>query len=174
MRRGWLVLVMTILFPVSAAGQGMDRVRQLYLESVEREGAIAEGLRALESEAPSPLADAYRGALITLRAKHARWPVARVRHLRAGLPLLDGAVRARPDQAEIRFLRLLSCFYLPGVLGRGGSVREDLAALARLLPGAGATFGPLYPAAVRFVVEHGTLTEAQRAALLQALEPGDA
>jgi hypothetical protein len=113
---------------------------------------------------------------VTLRAKHGTWPPSRLRHLREGLSILDGAVAARPDEAEVRYLRLLSCYYLPGILGRGRSVREDFAALARLLPEARHDFPPeLYAAMVRFVLENGGPSPPQRAALLAALEapPGD-
>jgi hypothetical protein len=79
---------------------------------------------------------AYEGALATLRAKHALWPPRKLQHLRAGLAVLDATIEAHPEHAEARYLRLMSCYYLPSILGRGGSVQEDFAALARLLPGA--------------------------------------
>lgn len=148
-------------------------VRQLYLAGVRDEAAVPRGLRAIEDlrargEAPpgstlDVLLDAYRGAITTLRAKHGVWPPARLRHLRDGLALLDGAVVARPDNAEIRYLRLLSCYFLPGILGRSASVREDFDALARLLPSAGDTFAPeVYAAMLRFVLENGGLDAGER------------
>jgi len=152
------------------------RVRQLYLEAVREESAIPRGLQAVEElravgetpvgSAGDAVLSAYRGAFITLRAKHGFWPPARLRHLREGLAMLDGAVAAHPDHPEIRYLRLLSCYFLPGILGRAESVREDFVALAKLLPMAADVYPPeLYRTMVRFVLENGGLEPRQRGPL---------
>ena len=148
-------------------------LRELYLASVRDERAIAKGLtevkRLRETAHPPPggaldaTLTAYTGALVALRAKHAFWPPQKLAHLRQGLAILDRAVERHPDHAEARYLRLMSCYYLPGILGRGGSVRADFAALARLLPGVRAQYPPnLYDAITRFVVERGRLPPEQR------------
>jgi len=158
----------------------LARVRELYLAAVREESAIPRGLRAVEDlrtargirpgSADDAVLTAYRGALVTLRAKHAAWPPARLRHLREGLAVLDRVVAGHPDHPEVRYLRLMSCYYLPGILGRGGSVREDFAALARLLPGARDAYPrELYGAIVGFVLEEGKLAERDRRALQTAL-----
>lgn len=160
--------------------ESVGRVRQLYLEAVEEASAIPRGLllieelRAAGAAPPGGTDDAvlaaYHGAFVTLRAKHGFWPPDRLRHLRDGLEIMDDAVTARPDHPEIRYLRLLSCYFLPGILGRGDSVREDFEALAGLLPSAGADFPPeLYGAMVRFVLDNGRLEAHQRAPLEAAL-----
>ncbi|CAA9299314.1 MAG: hypothetical protein AVDCRST_MAG89-343, partial [uncultured Gemmatimonadetes bacterium] len=181
------VLVAAVLFGVPAPAHGQDpvqRIRQLYLSAVQDESAIARGMRALREvraagavRAGSGLdaaLTAYDGALATLRAKHGSWPPARLLHLRQGLAVMDAVVAAHPDHPEVRYLRLMSCYYLPAILGRGASVREDFTALARLLPGARGEYPPeLYAAITRFVLRHGTPTAAQRRALEAVLEaPG--
>lgn len=166
--------------PLAAQPDPLEAVRAHYLAAVEDEDAIRRGLREIEAQRASgahppgsandALLAAYRGALITLRAKHGSWPPYRLRHLREGLAVMDAVVAAHPDHAEVRYLRLMSCYYLPGILGRSGSVREDFAALARLLPGARGRHPPeLYETVVRFVLEHGRPSAAQRAALERAL-----
>ena len=170
---------------VSGTYAELAPLRSLYLNSVSDARAIARGLDEVErirAEArvhPGTPLDAtltaYRGALITLRAKHAFWPTAKLRHLNQGLAVLDGVVRAHPDHAEARYLRLMSCYYLPGVLGRGRSVRDDFAALGRLLPGVRHQYPPeLYGAIARFVVENGRLPAEQKSALQASLALGDA
>ena len=121
------------------------------------------------------LLTAYEGALVTLHAKNAFRPAQKMRHMRAGLARLDGAVVAYPDGAEARYLRLMSCYYLPGFFGRGGSVREDFAALAQLLPRVRGRYPPdLYQAIARFVVERGKLAPDARGALEATLAPSRA
>lgn len=162
----------------------LEAVRELYFAAVQEESAIPRGLQAileLRASGAAPtggttdvVLSAYQGALITLRAKHGFWPPDRLRHLREGLGILDQAVAARPEHPEIRYLRLLSCYFLPGILGRGGSVREDFGALARLLPSARDAFAPdLYRMMVAFVLEHGALEAPELERLQDAVDPED-
>ena len=159
-----------------AGGDPLEPLRRLYLEAVEEKSAIAEGLAEIDSLRAAGLAPeggrmsgvlaAYEGALITLRAKHGFWPHDRLRHLRGGLSILDEAVHDHPGVAEIRYLRLMSCYYLPGILGRGESVQQDFDALAELLPEAREEYPPrLFDAIVSFVLENGSPTDRQRLAL---------
>jgi hypothetical protein len=183
LRFGIPLLLAAVLstFPARAHGQDpLQRVRQLYLSAVQDASAIGRGMRALREvraagavRAGSGLdaaLTAYDGALATLRAKHGTWPPARLRHLHEGLAVMDAVVAAHPHHPEVRYLRLMSCYHLPAVRGRGASVREDFAALARLLPEARGEYPPeLYAAITRFVLRHGNPAAGQRRALEAAL-----
>ena len=167
---------------IASADADLAPLREAYFAAVGSARAIPRGLEEIErirarggvaagSELDATLT-AYRGALVTLQAKHAAWPPRKLRYMREGLALLDGAVAASPDAAEARYLRLMSCYYLPGLFGRGGSVREDFAALARLLPRVRGRYpAELYGAIARFVVEHGKLDAERRRALEATLTP---
>jgi hypothetical protein len=175
-----LALLLAFVTPSLAAqpGDPLPEMRELYYAAVERASAIdpamerAESLRAEAapgSELEAVLA-AYAGAVTTLRAKHGHWPPSRLRHMRNGLATLDSVVAAHPALAEPRYLRLMSCYYLPAILGRTGSVREDFDALAVLLPGErGRIPAELHAAIVRFVVEHGDIPEGRRRELQSLL-----
>ena len=160
-------------------------LRELYLASVRDGDAIDRGMAEIERlrgrlhPQPGTQLDAtltaYRGALTTLRAKHAFWPAQKLRYLREGLEILDRTIDAHPDHAEARYLRLMSCYYLPGFLGRTASVRSDFAALAQLLPAVRAQYpAELYAAIARFVVERGKLPAEQRRVLQDTLRRADA
>lgn len=164
---------------VVAADPALQRIREMYLAAVEDAEALAAAEREVERQlgatrAGSPRAavlTAYSGALRTLRAKHGRWPTARLRDLQQGLEVLDGVVGANPSLVEPRYLRLMSCYYLPSLLGRGGSVREDFTALGRLLPGARDELPrEVYEVIASFVLEHGALPAEPRARLERTLE----
>jgi hypothetical protein len=165
--------------PLAAADvDPIEEVRELYLLATEREPAVEQGLdavAALRGESalePSDvlLLDAYEGALITLKAKYVFWPTTRMRHLNEGLAVLDRLVAGNPGNSEIRYLRLMSCYHLPSLLGRGGTVREDFGALAQTLP-ADRNNVPeeLYRGIVDFVVENGRVTPEESAALTASL-----
>jgi hypothetical protein len=178
-------LLVLIARPPAAAAERpsndpLQTVRALYIAAVEREEALDSGLaevriamgRAGEDRRLRSTLLAYEGALITLRAKHGSWPPRRLQHLQQGLAILDEVLRIDPANAEARYLRLMSCYYLPAVLGRRGSVREDFAALAGLLPGARNRFPPiLFNAITSFVLEQGDLREREATLLRASLHP---
>ncbi len=165
--------------PPPGARTGLELVRHLYLNAVESERAIPRGMAEVDRQRTTARGNvdatlaAYRGAFTLLRAKHGSWPPDRLRHTRDGLAVLDSVIAEHPDHAEARYLRLMSCFYLPRILGRGWSVRDDFAALSRLLPSVHEQYPPeLYRAIVDFVLKNGQPSTAQRAALQASLGGG--
>jgi hypothetical protein len=177
-----LLLLPLLASPLLAATpEGrLEAIRNLYLAAVDDSAAIDRALDeigrvrsegGLEKGSDMLVAlRAYEGALITLRAKHGVWPPRRLGHLTAGLEILDEIVRDHPDHVEARYLRLMSCYYLPPILGRRQSVRADFAALARMLPARKGEFAPdLYQAIARFILEEGSPTAEQARALRMSL-----
>ena len=150
----------------------LGTLRSRYVKAVENEDTLDRTLEALADHARgNPVEKAYTAALTVLRAKHAFWPHVKLRHLRAGLPSLDRLVAQCPSQVEVRYLRLLSCYFLPDLLGRTDSVRKDFAALARLLPEVRTEYPPrLYRNMVRFVLERGKPSRKARSHLQAALQ----
>ena len=172
------MIALALLLVLASGGPPPDPLTQLrdeYAAAVDDPEAIERGLaevaalRRSQARGAAPTmatVTAYEGALITLRAKHAAWPPTKLRHLRAGLAILDGVVAHYPHHAEARWLRLMSCYSLPGMLGRKRSVSEDFSALAALLPDARAGLPPdEYLPMVSFVIERGSLSPVERARL---------
>ncbi len=165
--------------PVSSS-RLLREVREAWLAAVQEKGWIDVGLARLgdldgRDDVSRALVGAYRGAFDLLRSKHTLAPLARLRHARAGLAQLDAAVAAAPDQAEIRYVRLMSCYSLPFFFGRGDSVAEDFRSLAALLPAVRRSYPEAWwQGVVRFVLEHGDVDVGRRAALEQALEAAPA
>jgi len=179
----WARLQLQALDSRSSAGgidERLDRLRAMYFLSVE-EGdwmkAAEDSLSHLGPLLPpgspeSVLAEAYRGALKVVRAKHARWPGNKLKHLDRGSEILDGLVNAHPDNLEVRYLRLASYLFLPFFLQRDREVEADLATLSSGLPDNRDAFSPfMYRAVVTFVLENGKLDEETRARLEAILQP---
>ena len=160
-------------------GERLERIRAMYFLSVD-EGKWADLARDSLSaiKVNIPLAskeevtfEAYRGALQVVRAKHARWPPNKLKHLDRGARILDGLVDRQPDNLEVRYLRLASYLFLPFFLRRDDSVAADLRTLAENLPEyPGAFSPPVYQAVVRFVLENGDLAGEERTRLERVLE----
>ncbi len=168
--------VSAVSLPRAPADAALDAVRRLWELGVDEERAVDAGLEAIgalrERRRPAPssrldlVLRAYAGSFTALRGKHGGWPPARLRALRDGFALMDSAVAEAPEAAEIRYIRLLSGFHLPGILGRKGEVAQDMAALIRLLPTSAGAFAPdLFPRVVTFVLENGDPPPERRKAL---------
>ena len=119
------------------AGARMEGLWAHYFLSVARRDAEKDALRAQEglSEAfPEGSAQkrtvaAIGGALEVIRGRNSRWPPNKLEHVRKGLEILDTLVREHPEALEVRYLRLVSCFYLPFFFDREESVKADMTAL---------------------------------------------
>ena len=130
-------------------------------------------LRALaRGEAPA-VVQAYAGALDMLRAKYARWPPRKLGHVREGRRLLDAAVDSAPDDAEVRYVRLISGHYLPFFLRNDEQVEEDGRAVARLLPEQAGRFpAPWSRNLAAFVLELGVARAEDLAELRRVAATG--
>ena len=157
-----------------AIEDGLERIRAMYLLSVDDGDWVdqtRDSLSALELRIPQGSEDgltleAYRGALEVVRAKHARWPPNKLKHLGNGAAVLDDLVARDPDNLEVRYLRLASYLFLPFFLRRDDSVEADLAMLVDELPGQAWAFSPpTYRAMVRFVLDNGALEGEERSRL---------
>jgi hypothetical protein len=153
------------------------RIRALYFSAVDESSLVERGLALAErahTAAPDelkPVLRGYQGAFITLRAKHGTWPPSRLKAVKEGLAVLDEVVAVAPDHVEVRYLRLMSAYYLPGLFGRKDRVREDFEVLALLLPGERQRFPPdLFRSIAEFVIANSDLDDAALKPLRGALK----
>ena len=155
------------------APETLAELRALYIEAGDRREAIDDAQALIDRLQPEvkaePVVEAFGGAFEVVRAKYSFWPFSKLKHVRHGLPVLDRLVEDHPDDVEIRFLRLVSCYYLPGIMGRKGTVRADLSELCDLLPAARGEFPqPWFRRMVSFVLGSPDIEPSSRIEL-QAL-----
>lgn len=140
---------------------GLDE--EPFVDRLDQETRRFRELHPDRVEAVEATLKAYEAAGEVLRAKHAFWPGAKTGHLRRGLAALDGLVEAHPENAEVRYLRLVSTAYLPFFFGRGDGAREDARVLAQLLPASRSSFpGPTLVAMTDVLLESDRLDGASR------------
>ncbi len=159
----------------------LDRLRVLYVLGVKEKEYLEKGKQEWKylSTDTSPFLSkssvlllAYEGALVSLESKHALWPPhpSKMQLIKPGLQKLDSAVKLNPQQAEIRYLRLMTCYYLPFFLGRKESVREDFSMLANTLPESRKLFPSRWVINIsQFVLKHGNLTLTEKITLANCL-----
>lgn len=147
----------------------LERIRAMYFLGVEEgqwakraQDSLAALKPALIAESDLDIAhSAYRGALEVVRAKHARFPPNKIKHLNRGSEILDELVARSPENLEVRYLRLASYRFLPFFLSRDDEVKEDLAILSRLLPDHREAFSPtMYAGVAQFVLDQGEDVDA--------------
>ena len=155
-----------------------ERLWALYLVSVGKKRRVEEAEtlvvalreRAEEAGLSTTPYEALEAAVEVVKAKHARWPPSKLSHLRSGLGSLDRLVASDPDNLQVRYLRLMSCFYLPFFLKREDSVAEDMGVLISRLPHHPSAFSPvLYRGVALFLLENAEMTPEARMHLEEAL-----
>jgi hypothetical protein len=153
----------------------VERLWALYFLSVEErdweEPAVTLADSLKQADLPeSAHVRALGAALEVVRAKNSRWPPNKLKHLRSGITALNTLVELHPRDPVIRYLRLMSCYYLPFFLDQDELVQEDLAVLGSLLPKASADFSPyVYRGVLRFVLDKGEYGEDVRGLLAASL-----
>ncbi|MCP4545305.1 MAG: hypothetical protein GY835_02425 [bacterium] len=114
-----------------------------YLEAARRgeKGAtkMANKLlgHAIDLEPDNPRALLLAGGALIIKGRDATLPMMKMKHVNAGLELLDQVVALQPDDFAARFQRANNCANLPGIFNRSGTAVEDfryLLGMARQAP----------------------------------------
>lgn len=156
----------------------LARLRVQYALSVGDEAFLdaameeIERLRVLGGDARlDNLLDGYAGALKVISGKHAFWPHQKLSRVKDGLRVLDSSVSEAPEHVELRYLRLVSTYYLPFFFNRGESASDDLATLVSLLDrnSDGVPADVLVPA-TDFVLQNAELEPELEARLSELLD----
>jgi hypothetical protein len=136
MKQVWLIFL--LLFGASEVGANesidIKKLRQQYYAAVQSADATEKLYKELKRNAkPSPLIVAYTGSLEALRAKHALNPYNKLQYLKEADNTMKRAVKADPDNIEIRFLRFSYQYYVPEFLGYSENKEEDVKSIVALI-----------------------------------------
>jgi hypothetical protein len=108
------------------SGLDIQTLRREYLQAVENEKKTDELLDILSKEnSQEPLRIGYKGALESLKAKHAFNPYTKMNYLKKAQKTFEQAISLSPDDVELRFLRFSVQHYLPAFLGASKHLEED-------------------------------------------------
>lgn len=108
---------------------------------------------------PEPLLKGYIGAVNIARARHA--PLMDKRgYLKTGITLLEEAIKEKPNNTELLFLRLTIQSKLPSFLGYNDNIEADK---KFVLANFSTTPSPLKERIARFILKSDDFTEAEKA-----------
>ena len=121
----------------TTAPAAFESARRSFYDAVDgRRGALEACARELDGVwrtdwgRGNPRVAVYRGACRLLESAAAPMPWDKGRLARQGLDLMDGAVRAAPDDLEVRLVRGLTCAHLPRFFNRRAVAAGDLQRVA--------------------------------------------
>lgn len=110
----------------------LEDIRLSYVKAVENQKTTEDMLKKLSDiKDPSPVFLAYRGAFEGLMAKHAFNPYRKLSFLSQSNRTLASAIKLKPNNVEMRFLRFSMQHYLPDFLGQNKELKEDRIAIVK-------------------------------------------
>ena len=138
-----------------------ESARARYYEAIDGRDAAWHEARALFTKLREVSSDdakvlAYAGSIELKEASRVLAPWNKGKLAKAGLELLDDAVKRAPEDLEVRFVRAASTFQLPGLFHRREQSEADFAWIARRLSSTG-NLEPRLAAAALY--HHGLVRE---------------
>jgi tetratricopeptide (TPR) repeat protein len=128
--------LLLLFAPMGAHAEEVQQAKKLYYQGIygdKAAGEKADKLFAnLHQQLPDdPLVTVYYGSLRLLEAQHT-WALWKKNSLsKEGVQFIDSAVRAAPNNLEVRFVRAATDRHLPSFFGRKQQVQSDLDIIVR-------------------------------------------
>jgi hypothetical protein len=122
-----IIFIVYILLGSAYNTQSMDleTVRVNYEKAASDKKLCQAMIEALRIETQSAVHLAYLGAFQTIWAKHSSNPISKLQTFKKGKRNIEDAVMSKPDNVEIRLLRLSVQRNCPSFLGYKKNIEED-------------------------------------------------
>ncbi|AFL80417.1 hypothetical protein Aeqsu_0914 [Aequorivita sublithincola DSM 14238] len=121
--------IFILLFFISFFGNAQDlkEIRAQYPKAVESTEITAkfDGEFSNVDSSSKPTLLAYKGAVLTLKAKFAKKKSDKIDFFKEGVSLIESAVKAEPSDIEIRYIRMSVQENSPRFLGYHKNIEED-------------------------------------------------
>ncbi len=159
------------MFPIKGMDMSSDSLltqgRILFYKSVEDKSHIDSAKVIFSTlvsfDSLAGRATTYLGGLRALDAKYAIVPTTKLARANEGLDTMDRGIAMAPSDIESRFIRGMTCFYLPFFFGRKGTAREDFAYIINHLPETHSFYDrKTVLNVIQFLEENIDLTETER------------
>jgi hypothetical protein len=136
-----IVFLFLVVMPQSVISQDetLEKVRLTYYKSVEDEDYLDTLQTYINYARDKSFSNnesillAYEGAIASVKAKHAFWPFTKMSYLSESMDTLQKAINMDENNLEIRFIRFSILHYVPGILGYGDELNQDLTKIVELL-----------------------------------------
>jgi hypothetical protein len=133
-----LILILMVRVCVLGSSPDLTEIRTLFQHAASDEHSCKELLRLVEPfEQSDPLLAGYEGAGMMVMAKHLFNPFSKLIWYNRGKAVLEGAIKADGQSAELRFLRYSIQCHSPFFLGYHDKIVSDKACLVTFLRSSG-------------------------------------
>ena len=121
------IFILYILLGTACNAQSVDleTVRMNYEKAASDKKLCQAMIEALRTNTESAVHLAYLGAFQTIWAKHSSNPISKLQTFKKGKRNIEDAVMSKPDNVEIRLLRLSVQSNCPLFLGYKKNIEED-------------------------------------------------
>lgn len=121
------IFILYIILGTAYNAQSMDleTVRLNYDKAASDKKLCQAMIEALCTSTESAVHRAYLGAFQTIWAKHSSNPISKLQTFKKGKRNIEDAVMSKPDNVEIRLLRLSVQSNCPSFLGYKKNIEED-------------------------------------------------
>ncbi len=121
------VLIIVFFISVTGSAQGLKEIRSEYPKAVENSEIATklDGELTSVSSSSKPVLLAYKGAILTLKAKFAKSRSDKKEFFKEGVSLIENAKEAESPNIEIRYIRLSVQENSPRFLGYHKNIEED-------------------------------------------------
>jgi hypothetical protein len=109
----------------NARGMDLEKIRINYEKAVSDKKICQAMIEKLSTSTEDAIHIAYLGAFQTIWAKHVVNPISKLSTFKKGKRNIEEAVKSKPDNVEIRFVRLSVQANCPSFLGYSGKINED-------------------------------------------------
>lgn len=109
----------------NSRGMDLEKIRINYEKAVSDKKICQAMIEKLSTGTEDAIKIAYLGAFQTIWAKHVVNPISKLSTFKKGKRNIEEAVKSKPDNVEIRFVRLSVQVNCPSFLGYSGKIDED-------------------------------------------------
>ena len=125
-----LILIWALLFTMTGynkASVSLTEVRQLFQRASTDESACRALIKLLQpyTEKENPVLSGYKGTATMMMANYVFSPFTKISYFKRGKSILEKAIMADQNNAELRFLRYSVQTNIPFFLGYKGQVNSD-------------------------------------------------
>ncbi|OJV51813.1 MAG: hypothetical protein BGO31_08450 [Bacteroidetes bacterium 43-16] len=122
-----LIIATILLSAVTSRVLALDLeyVRKSYEQAVKNEKLCSSLIEQLSGQTNNVVYLGYLGAFQTIWANHTSNPLAKLNTFNKGKKHIEQAIKAAPDNVELRFIRLSIQVNCPDFLNYSSNIKED-------------------------------------------------
>jgi hypothetical protein len=170
MKKTLLISIICFISTVLLASVPVSQLRDLYFGARDQKGKLAYYQAALKADESDPLQCGYKGVAIASYAELADGVSAKFSYFEQGKNLLEKAIKASPNNPELRFLRFSVQDNVPWIVNYSDQLEEDAALVMQAIRQKKVNSkDAFWSKAIRFLLNSDEISSSEKKELKQYL-----